>query len=76
MKKMLTMAEIEAQSVLELPERRMLGLITVIIADVANNLSISVDVSNNNVAVQVCAVVNAINTILVGQTLTCTIPQH
>lgn len=75
MKKMLTMAEIEAQSVLELPERRMLGLITVIIADVANNLSISVDVRNNNVAVQVCAVVNAINTILVGQQLTCTIRQ-
>jgi hypothetical protein len=76
MKKMLTMAEIESQTVLQLPERRMLGLITVIIADVANNLSISVDVSNNNVAVQVCAVVNAINTILVGQQLTCTIPQH
>lgn len=75
MKKTLTMAEIESQTALELPERHMLALVTVIIADVLNNLSISVNVSNNKVAVQVCAVVDAINTILVGQQLTCTIQQ-
>jgi len=77
MKKMLTMAEIEAQSVLELPERRMLGLVTVVITNVLNNLSVDVTVRNNNVAVQICAVVDLLNGILLfGNQLTCTIQQH
>jgi hypothetical protein len=73
-KKMLDLDVIETQSAVELPDRT-LPLVTVVITNVLNNLSISVDVRNNNVAVQVCAVVQALNTILVGESLTCQI-QH
>lgn len=76
MKQMLTMAEIESQAALELPERHMLSLVTVVITNVLNNLSVNVDVKNNNVAVQVCAVVDLLNGILLfGNQLTCTIRQ-
>ena len=73
-KKALSLEDIEAQSALELPDREMM-LVTVVITNVLNNLSVDVDVRNNNVAVQVCAVVQALNTILVGDTLTCDIQQ-
>jgi len=73
-KKALSLEEIEAQSALDLPDRQMM-LVTVVINNVLNNLSIDVDVRNVNVAVQVCAVVNALNTILDGDRLTCTIEQ-
>jgi hypothetical protein len=73
-KEPLTLDELEAQAALELPSRDMM-LVTVIINNVLNNLSIDVDVKNNKVAVQVCAIVNLINTILDGDTLTCTIQQ-
>jgi hypothetical protein len=73
-KKALSLEEIEAQAALELPDREMM-LVTVVINNVLNNLSIDVDVRNVNVAVQVCAVVNALNTILDGDRLTCTIEQ-
>lgn len=77
MKKMLTMTEIESQTALELPERRMLGLVTVVITNVLNNLSVDVTVRNNNVAVQICAVVDLLNGILLfGNQLTCTIQQR
>jgi len=76
MKKMLTMTEIDSQTALELPERRMLGLVTVVITNVLNNLSVDVTVRNNNVAVQICAVVDLLNGILLfGNQLTCTIRQ-
>jgi hypothetical protein len=75
MKKALTAAAIDSQHALELPNREMLGLITVVIANVLNNLTVDVDVKDNKVGIQVCAAVNAINTILVGETLTCTIGQ-
>jgi hypothetical protein len=76
MKKMLTMTEIESQTALELPERRMLGLVTVVITNVLNNLSVDVTVRNNNVAVQICAVVDLLNGILLfGNQLTCTTRQ-
>jgi len=76
MKKMLTMTEIDSQTALELPERRMLGLVTVVITNVLNNLSVDVTVRNNNVAVQICAVVDLLNGILLfGNQLTCTIQQ-
>jgi hypothetical protein len=75
MKRTLTLENIEAQSALELPDRNML-LVTVVITNVLNNLSIEVDVRNNNVAVQVCAVVLLLNTILAGgNQLTCDIQQ-
>ena len=75
-KETLTLDDLEAQYAAELPEREMLGLITIIITNVLNNLSIDVDVKNNNVAVQVCAVVNVLNTILDGDRLTCVIQQR
>ena len=73
-KKMLDLDVIETQSAVELPDRT-LPLVTVVITNLLNNLSVEVDVRNNNIAVQVCAVVQALNTILVGQELTCDIEQ-
>jgi hypothetical protein len=71
----ISLEELEAQAALELPNRDMM-LVTVIINNVLNNLSVDVDVRNVNVAVQVCAVVNAINTIIAPDAaLTCTISQ-
>lgn len=72
----LSLDELEAQYAAELPEREMLGLITIIITNLLNNLHIDVDVKNVNVAVQVCAVVNLLNTILDGDRLTCVIEQR
>jgi hypothetical protein len=72
----LSLEELEAQYAAELPEREMLGLITVIITNVLNNLHIDVDVKNVKVAVQVCAIVNVLNTILDGDRLTCFIQQR
>ena len=51
------------------------GLVNIVITDVLNNVNISVDVSNNNVAVQVCAAVTALSTSLGLPDLTCTITQ-
>ena len=51
------------------------ALVTIVITDVLNNLSIDVDVKNNNVAVQVCAVVDVISSDLLGDQLTCEIQQ-
>ena len=74
-KELLTLDDLEAQAALELPNRDMM-LVTVVINNVLNNLSIDVDVRNVNVAVQVCAVVNLINTIIAPDAaLTCTIQQ-
>jgi uncharacterized membrane protein len=76
MKKMLTTDQLDTQSVMELPNRDML-LITVVITNLLNNLSVDVDVRNINVAVQVCAVVEALNTELLStDSLTCTIQQR
>ena len=76
MKRTLTLENIEAQTALELPNRNML-LVTIVITNVLNNLSIDVDVRNNNVAVQVCAVVFLLNSILAGgNTLMCEIQQR
>lgn len=77
-KKMLNLDAIEAQSAIELPDRT-LPLVTIVITNVLNNLSIDVDVRNVNVALQVCAVVNDVNALLVDDTggslaiLTCNI---
>jgi len=74
-KQTLSMEELEDQAALELPNRDMM-LVTVVITNLLNNLSIDVDVRNNKVAVQVCAVVNVLNTILpTGNTLVCEIEQ-
>jgi len=72
-KRALSIDELESQTALELPDREMM-LVTIVITNLLNNLSIDVDVKNNNVAVQVCAVVNALNA-GIGTSLTCEIQQ-
>ena len=67
--------DLEAQYAAELPEREMLGLITIIITNLLNNLSVDVQVKNVNVAVQVCAVINILNQ-NIGTDLTCRILQR
>jgi hypothetical protein len=76
-KRALTIEELDAQAALELPPRDLM-LVTVIITNVLNNLSIDVDVRNNKVAVQVCAIVALLGSIIFpGQPspLTCEIQQ-
>ena len=75
MKKTLTLEALESETALELPNREMF-LVTVVITNLLNNLSIDVDVRNINVAVQVCAIVDALSTqLLLGEELNCTIQQ-
>lgn len=70
----LSLTDLDAEAGFVLPPRETM-LVTVIINNVLNNLSVDIDVRNVNVAVQVCATVNLINTILDGDRLTCTITQ-
>jgi hypothetical protein len=60
----ISLAELENQTAFELPRRDMMALINVIVFDVIdggvlNNLNI--EVKNNNVAAQICAVVNLLS---------------
>jgi hypothetical protein len=76
-KRVLSTAELERQAAFELPDRDMMALINIIIFDVIdggvlNNLTI--EVKNNNVAVQVCAVVNALSAVP-SIDLACTVGQ-
>ena len=66
--------EIDAQSALALPDREMM-LVTVVITNVLNNLSVDVDVKNNNIAVQICAAVQVLNSIIAPTVLTCEVAQ-
>jgi hypothetical protein len=66
-KKALTLDDLEAQAAFELPDRNLLGLITVIAVDVVDVDTgdiltdvVDITVKNNNIAVQVCAAVNAV----------------
>jgi hypothetical protein len=59
-KPFLTPDMLDAQATFQLPDRQLLALVTVVITNLLNNLTIDVDVQNNKVAVQVCAVVQAI----------------
>ena len=73
MKRSLSADYLDSQSVMELPNRDML-LVTVVITNLLNNLSVDVDVRNINVAVQVCAAVEALSTsVLTVDSLTCDI---
>ena len=74
MKQVLTTAAIDTQTAMELPSRDMLALITVVITNLLNNLSVSIPIKNNNVAVQVCAVVDVLNA-NIGTSLTCQVGQ-
>jgi hypothetical protein len=71
-KRSLTIEELDAEAAFELPDREMLAL--VVIKNLANNNRISVRVSDNNVAVQVCALVHAISALSIDK-LTCRITQ-
>ena len=73
-KMQLSCADLDGQVAFELPERETLALVTVVITNLLNNNSVDIKVSNNNVAVQVCAAVSAINT-LGGISLACQIRQ-
>jgi hypothetical protein len=76
-KKRLNVEAMEAQNAIALPRRNMLALINVLITNVSilNNNTVTVNVQNNKVAVQVCAAVNLINTIIAPASLTCSIGQ-
>ena len=73
-KKLLDIETIEAQGAFELPDRVM-PLVTVVVTNVLNDLTVDIDVRNNKIAVQVCAVVAALNAILVDADLVCEIQQ-
>jgi hypothetical protein len=77
-KRTLSAEELDSQAAFELPDRDMMALINIIVFDVIdggvlNNLSI--EVKNNNVAVQVCAVVNALSAVPSVDVL-CTVGQR
>jgi len=76
-KRVLSTTELERQAAFELPDRDMMALINVIVFDVIdggvlNNLTI--EVKNNNVAAQVCAVVNLLSSTAPLE-LSCTVMQ-
>ena len=61
------------------PDDAEAALVTIVITDVLNELSVDIDVRNNNIAVQVCAVIQALNVAPpdgLGTTLTCEIDQR
>jgi hypothetical protein len=76
-KRVLSTTELERQAGFVLPDRDMMALINIIVFDVIdggvlNNLTI--EVKNNNVAVQVCAIVNALSS-LPSLELSCSVVQ-
>jgi hypothetical protein len=70
----LTIEELDSELAVELPDREMLALVVIRNVSIASNNNLWVNVKNNNVAVQVCALVNAID-LLTFNKLTCTIKQ-
>jgi hypothetical protein len=76
-KRAMSVEELESQAAFELPERDMMALINVIVFDVIDGgvlNDLTIEVKNNNVAVQVCAVVNALAS-LPSVELACTVGQ-
>ena len=53
-KRCLTADDLAAEAAFELPDRELM-LVTIVITNVLNNLTIDVDVRNVNVAAQICA---------------------
>ena len=72
-KRRVSLDELESQVALDLPDREML-LVTIVITNLLNNLSVDVDVRNNKIAAQVCAVVQVLND-SIGTSLTCEVQQ-
>ena len=73
-KKMLSLEDIEGQTALELPSRET-TLVFVVIGPIASGNTIRIPVQNNQVALQVCAAVQALS-VLVGQSLTCAVEKR
>lgn len=71
-KRQLSLEDIEAQTALELPDREMM-LVTVVLTNLIDDITIPITVQNNNVAVQVCAAVFALNSTFPVPTLSCEI---
>lgn len=74
-KRALTMADIDAQTALELPDRELMALVNIAVFDILNNniVNIPITVQNNHVAAQVCAQVNALTTTPLGYHFSCTV---
>ena len=76
-KEALSLDVLEAQTALELPDREMMQIV-VVIGDVLSDNTIKIDVRNNRIAAQVCALIDVIN-LIVGPNregpLTCEITQ-
>jgi hypothetical protein len=70
----LTLEELDSQLAMELPDREMLTLVVIRNVSILSNNRIHINVRNNNVAVQVCALVAALDLLTVNS-LTCTIRQ-
>jgi hypothetical protein len=70
----LSVEELESQFAVELPDREMLALVVIKNVSIANNNKLWINVKNNNVAVQVCALVAALDALTLNK-LTCTIKQ-
>jgi hypothetical protein len=60
-KRTVSFEELDTMAAVELPDREMLGLVTVVITNVLNHLTVRIPIQHNHVAVQICAVVNALN---------------
>ena len=58
MKKQLSTLDIESQMAVELPDRELM-LVTVVITNLLNNNTVTIDVRNVDVAAQICAQVIA-----------------
>jgi hypothetical protein len=69
-KKTLNMAELDAQTAVELPDRDLMALVTIVIGNVNILRDVEITVRNVDVAAQICAAVVAANT-----QLTCEIQQ-
>ena len=61
-KRTVSFEELDRMAAVELPDREMLGLVTVVITNLLNHLTVRIPIQHNRVAVQICAVVNALNT--------------
>jgi hypothetical protein len=70
----LTLEELDSQLAMELPDREMLTLVVIRNVSILSNNRIHINVRNNNVAAQVCALVAALDLLTVNS-LTCTIRQ-
>jgi hypothetical protein len=70
----LTIEELDSQLAVELPDREMLTLVVIKNVSILNNNRLFINVRNNNVAAQVCALV-AVLDLLTANRVTCTIRQ-